>query len=219
MEGRDSYVSPESGISPNIQRNSDPDAALDATGRRLVWLAGHRGDPDEVIACARRIQKQLLLRVGARLRAECWLLPEYLVAGRAVERAILEGLKRPTTRFSKLFDEELEVAIEYCKLRGILIDRWLLQEGGASLKRQALMGAIVEASLRLPIERRRVLYAWLKDELSVETIAANFCLNAHDVRVILRDVIRAAKPNVNIWLAAWTQPQRPAKRRSRRKKA
>lgn len=191
--------------------------AFDAEGKRLVWLTGHHGSPEEVIRCARRIQGHVLTRTCDYLRRNGWVLPEYLVAGRAIEQAILEGLRRPTTRFSVLFDEQLEVAVEYMKLRGLVVDRWILQERGASLRRQALIADLAEASFQLPMRSRQVMYLWLKDGVPVRTIAKTLSLAETEVRSILRTILSGVRPRVRARLSAWV-PSSAAKARAKRRR-
>jgi hypothetical protein len=196
---------------------------VDSLGRRLVWLAANHGTPDDVIDCARRIQVHVLTRTREHLRQGGWLLPEYLVAGRVIEQAILTGLSRPTTRFSVLLEEQLPVAVEYMRLRGLLVDRWILQERGVPLRRQALLASIAEASFGMDLRGRQVIYLWLMDGLPVSEIGPALGIEEASVRSILTTALWASRSKIRPRLEAWESPRiaksprrAPRRRRSRR---
>jgi Homeodomain-like domain-containing protein len=190
-------------------------ARIERWGRKLVWLAGHGGDPDEVVALARRLQPHLLRLAVARMREEGYPLPEYLVMGRALEQAILAGQAKPTTRFLALFEAGIDVAIEYLRLHGMLVDRFVLRARGASARQQARTAAIVEAVLRFPKRERRAVFLWLKDRWEPQAIAAALGLTRDQVRRILARAVRDARPRVEPWLEAWRRAPKPRGRARR----
>jgi hypothetical protein len=192
------------------------DARIDEMGKRLVWLAGHEGDPDEVARLARAMQATLLERTTNRLREEGYPLPEYLVAGQALELTILEGQRKPTTAFTQLLGGQLDVAIEYVRLAGMFVDRWILGKQGATTLQQARFAAVVEACIGRPIRERRVFYRWLKDGLEPAEVARDLRVPEGEVRAVIVSIVREARPRIQEWLHSW-QPVAAKPRRRRRR--
>ncbi len=196
----------------------DAMAAADAHGGELVRLVAHRGDPDAVLAVSRKLQPHVLAITRARLDADALPLPELLVAGDTVHRTVLSLVERPTERFSARFLAELEIAIEYFRLRRLFVDRWLLQEMGLDVRSQARVAAIVEETLRLPLRERRLVHRWLGTGERVEAIGADLGMTEAESRGILARVVRAARPSVADWVSHWEPPSTKRRKRRRRTK-
>jgi hypothetical protein len=191
-------------------------AEVNRIGKRMVQIALQRGDPDEFEDLCHRLQPLLLDMVRDRCLAEGLPLPPYLVAGKAVEFGILEGCRKPTTRFYDILNESLGVAIEFFKMRRLFVDRYIVGTRGGRVRKQACVAAICEAALAFPLRDRQILYHWILDYWPTDRIAAQFGIAELDVRLALARIVKAARPFVDSWLARWELPEDTKKRRRQR---
>lgn len=186
---------------------------INAAGKRMVYIASHQGNPDEFEELCYRIQPFLLAIVRERCLQEGLPLPPYLVAGRAAEYAILEGVKKPTTQFYSVFIDNLGVAIEFFKMRRLFVDRYIVETRGGKTRKQAYTAAICETSLTFPLRDRQILYHWILDSWPTPRIAAHYGMAEIDVRLALANIVKAARPFVDNWIARWA-PRRDTSKRS-----
>ncbi|MFN0207925.1 MAG: hypothetical protein ACKVS6_16580 [Planctomycetota bacterium] len=198
--------------------NSDPEQrriVINAVGKRLVYIASHQGNPDEFEELCYRIQPILLAIVRERCLQDGLPLPPYLVAGRAAEYAILEGVKKPTTQFYNVLIDNLEVAIEFFKMRRLFVDRYIVETRGGKTRKQAYTAAICETALTFPLRDRQILYHWILDGWPTPRIAAHYGMAEIDVRLALANIVKAARPFVESWIARWA-PRRDTSKPKRR---
>ncbi|MBI3820179.1 MAG: hypothetical protein HY286_15905 [Planctomycetes bacterium] len=206
--------------------DADPPAVvakIDELGRRLVWLASHDGNPDVVLSVCKQMQPGLLEVTLRRMYEEGLPFGEYLIAGQAVEFTILEGVRRPTTRFYKLFLEQIDITFELFRLQHAYVDRWVLEERGLSARQQARVAGMVEVTLQLSRAERRIVFHYIRRSRSPETIAAATGVALAEVRAVLARVARAARSRADEWFEKWksmremeTKTKKSARRRPSR---
>src|SRR5262249_15470770 len=129
---------------PQADRPAGVLSDFDRLGRVLEDLVRRGGNSHLVEAIAKRMQPGLLEITRRPLDEKALPLPELLVAGLAVEWVLLDAASKPSVKqFSERFAEMLDPVFEYCRLRGMYIDRWLLeQDGVTSRRRQARIAAV-----------------------------------------------------------------------------
>lgn len=178
------------------------------------------GDSHEVEALSRAMQPALLLATRRRLDAEWLPLPDLLVAGLALEWVLLEASHRASARdFRERFDEQLGVVFDYCRLRGMYVDRWMLEQQGVTRERaQARLAGVVEATVRAPIEERRVMCPFLHGTRTTAQIAADVGRPEADVRRSVARLLRAGRAATDEWMRRWTPPATGSSTKKRRKR-
>jgi len=187
---------------------------FDRLGRGLEDLVRRGGNSHLVEAIAKKMQPGLLEITRRRLDAQALPLPELLVAGLALEWVLLDAASKPSVKhFSERFEEMLDPVFEYCRLRGMYIDRYLLeQDGVTSRRRQARIAAVIEATVRAPLEQRRIVCAFLRGERSTAEIAASLGREERDVRRVLASVLRQGMREAPEWIRKWQRVTAPPKK-------
>lgn len=206
-----------------VDAGADPPddvASVDALGKKLVWLAAHGGAPEEIVAISKQLQPVVLKISLRRMFEEGLPFGEYLIAGQAVEFTILDGIRKPTTRFYKLFLEQLDITFELFKLQQSYVDRWILQMKGLSARAQARVAGMVEATLQLSLGERRIVFHYIRNEMEPGEIAQLFSLPEAAVREILAKVARSARSNAREWLLRWgeTTNRKPTRGKPRKRR-
>lgn len=190
--------------------------AIEQLGRRLIQLARDSGPVDDVVLVSNAIQPLLLQLVADRCRDAGYPLPGYLVAGRALEWSILDGVARPTTRFYDIYCGQIDVAFEYFRIRRMFVDRYILSARGFSVRQQARVAALVEEIMHRPPSDRAIAYDYLSIGMEVNDIAAKRHLPREAVRAVLGHVFRSARPHAAYWLELWSESARTIQKRRRR---
>lgn len=192
---------------------------FDRLGRVLEDLVRRGGNSHLVEAIAKRMQPGLLEITRRRLDEKAFPLPELLVAGLAVEWVLLDAANKPSVKqFSERFAEMLDPVFEYCRLRGMYIDRYLLeQDGVTSRRRQARIAAVVEATMKEPIERRRIVCAFLRGEKTTAEVAAALGCEEREVRKVLANVFREGMREAPEWIRKWQRVTAPPKKTKSKK--
>ncbi|MBL8693041.1 MAG: hypothetical protein JNJ88_03000 [Planctomycetes bacterium] len=181
---------------------------LEEAGRKLIELERTLGSPKEVEATAKELQPLLMALTRRRLEQERLPLPEYLLTGFALEQTILDAVRQPDARtFRERFEAQLGVALEYARLVGMFVDRWLLQRQGASLRDQAAAAAAVEAIVELPKERREIPYLYIQQSMDPGSIARETARPVGDVRKQIAQMLKDARKRREKWLERWSPEQ------------
>jgi len=181
---------------------------LEEAGRKLIELERTLGSPKEVEAIAKELQPLLMALTRRRLEQERLPLPEYLLTGFALEQTILDAVRQPDARtFRERFETQLNVALEYARLVGMFVDRWLLQRQGATLRDQAAAAAAVEAIVELPRERREIPYLYVQQSMDPGSIARETARPVGDVRKQIAEMLKDARKRREKWLERWSPEQ------------
>lgn len=210
---------------PDVRAES-PDSSktvrnINEFGKRLVSLAIQRGNPHEVIEVTRNMQRDLLRVTLRRMVESGYPFGEYQIAGQTLEFAILEGVRRTTSPFYKLFIEQIDVALELYRLQTGYVESWIYYYHDIPVWRRARAAAMIEATLGVTMRERLAVYYYYRENCPTARVADMLGAENINIRLALARILRDAHARAPHWRAKiqehYEKNRRPTRRGGRRR--
>lgn len=172
-------------------------------GAELLDLTKKAGSEDVRAALIERMHPYLLEVTLERMEAEGWPLPELYIVACATESACVDALAAAPDAEKKDYYEYYVDAVDEWARRCIrqerFVDHYLMRERGLDSRVHALTASLVEQTLKLPRDDRRIIYAKIKDGLPDDEIVVKFETPKRRVFRLLQNVAEAAVANIEKW--------------------
>lgn len=194
-------------------------ARLEQLGRALESAIERRASLRAIDALQVEILKGGLIDlVVEELERRALPLPEVLIAAIALQHALIDRTAGPRPRdFLTRFRARVDSATQHCQRRRLLIDRESLEANGVLSRRaHAQRAALVQATIQLPFEERRLVAGYVMGLRTPQEIADSLRLSEATVRRAIASVLRNARRALPEWerrIALESQMKSPRGRR------